>query len=69
MSRIEPGDRVIWDRGLKYGRYRGEGVVQLVEDDMYLPWAQVRWDDPGLDDEQVPIPELSKIDTKETESA
>ena len=57
------GDRVVWTNGPVYGASRGEGVVygQLrdVHDGRQL--FNVRWNDPGLDDEMVDGLELNPV--------
>ena len=58
------GDRVVWDRGPEYGKTRGPGVIVGVRAyTTNLPLlARVRFDDPGLDDEEIEVDELSRED-------
>lgn len=56
-------DRVTWTSGPAYGVTRGEGVVygQLRDPLDGRQLFNIRWDDPGLDDEMIDGRELDKI--------
>lgn len=55
------GRPVVWTGGPPYGLERGRGAVERVSRLEGEHWADVRWDDPGLDDEQVLLSELYQI--------
>lgn len=54
------GDRVVWIAGPAYGADYGPGVLQGFHMHERILLAHVRFDDPGLDDEEIPLDQLRR---------
>lgn len=54
------GDQVVWSAGPVYGSHRGPGVIQGFVQVNGILYVNVRWDDAGLDDEDVPLVEIRR---------
>ncbi len=54
------GDRVVWTAGPAYGGYRGPGALYGFMRYSEVLYGYVRFDDPGLDDKDIPMTELRR---------